>query len=440
MRHIRLVVASAVALVAALALMAGTAAALLDLAPVAASDVAVEKGSGLSGADRAALESAALALAAKDTPAKFVVLNAKPADAQGYARSLRAQLSYPGSILVLSPGNLSIASPLPSDEVQRAFDAERANLRADPVAGTIAVADRLSAALAAGGTPAQAGNGDGSSGDDGGGGGGVLLWILALGAGVVVVAVIVSRRGAKRRAAQALAARRESLEPLVDALAAQISDLDDDMEVANERTAAAKPHHATAVLSYGEARDILEGPTPQTPESLDAAAAALETGLRAARRVHAVLEGRSPEAADEEPLLEGMCAFDPKHGRATTTATISTPSGGTAELPVCDRCAKELEEGNQPPFREVDDRGRSVPYWQSRGFGGGMGPLVGGALAGVILGGMLGGDTAMGAPSSGDGGGGDGGYGGGDYGGGGDFGGGGFGGGGDFGGGGGGDF
>lgn len=439
MRHIRLVAATAVALVVALAL-AGSAAALIDLAPVAASDVAVENGAAVSSAERAELTSAAAALAAAGTPTKFVVLRAKPADAQAYARSLRQRLSYPGSILVLSPSNLAIASPLRSSAVQQAFDAERAALRADPVAGTIAVANRLSAAVAAGTAPATGDDATPSEEGGGGSGGNVLLWILALGAGVVLVAVLVSRRGAKRRAAQSLAARRESLEPLVDALAAQISDLDDDMRVVNERTAAAKPHHEMAVLSYGEARDILEAPGARTAQGLDAAAAALETGLRAARRTHAVLEGRPPEAADEEPLLEGMCAFDPKHGRATTTATVSTPSGETAQLPVCARCAKDLEEGQQPRFREVTERGESVPYWQSRGLGGGMGPLVGGALAGVILGGMFGGDTAMGAPSSGDGGwGGDSGSGGGDFGGGGDVGGG-FGGGGDFGGGGGGDF
>jgi hypothetical protein len=132
-----------------------------------------------------------------------------------------------------------------------------------------------------------------------------------------------------------------------------------------------------------------------------------------------------------------MCAFDPKHGRATTTAAVSTPGGETARLPVCARCAEDLEGGQQPRFREVRERGVAVPYWGSRGLGGGMGPLVGGALAGAILGGAFDADTGMGAPPGGgwsDSDPGDpGGFGGGDFGGG-------FGGGGDFGGGGGGGF
>jgi hypothetical protein len=233
-----------------------------------------------------------------------------------------------------------------------------------------------------------------------------------------------------------------SLDPLVDGLAAQIADLDEDMRMPGARTESAREHYDVAVLSYGEARDLLEAPM-QGAECVRAAGAALERGLRAARRTRAELEGRPIGEADEEPLLEGLCSFDPKHGRATTSVTITTPSGDAAELPACASCAEQMAAGEQPRFREVEEAGRRVPYWQTgpmgRGGFGGSGPVLGGALAGVILGGMLsGGDEASASQGPGDGG-----AGGGDFGGGGGSdwgGGGGFGGGGDFGGGGGGDF
>ena len=437
--------------------VAASAFALVDLASVALSDVAVESGASLSTEGRTRLETAAADLLGRGTPVKFVVLSAKPADGQAYAVSLRRKLSYPGDILVLSPGNLRIASSLRTADVQAAFEAEKPTLRSDPVAGTIAVAERLSA-LHGGGNGSGIGSGaapggQSDSGGGGGGGGSALLGLVVLGGGVIAAGALIVRR--RKRGAGAGAGRpttqRESLEPLVDGLAAQIGDLDDEMQIADERTAAAKQHYDVAVLSYGEARDILEAPA-QTEATLETAAAALEKGLRAARRTRAVLDGRPPEEADQEPLLEGMCSFDPKHGKATTSVTITTPSGQKAELPACAQCAADMAAGTQPQFREVEQQGRMVPYWQTGGMGhgrggGGVGQVLGGALAGMILGGMFGGggqaDASQGWGGRDDsGGGGFGGGGGGDFGGGGGFGGGDFGGGGggDSGGGGGGDF
>ena len=75
-------------------------------------------------------------------------------------------------------------------------------------------------------------------------------------------------RARRRRRASRRARRRSS--PLVDGLAAQIGDLDDDMQIAGERTAAAREHYDIAVLSYGEARDMLEAHGPDR-RSLEAA-------------------------------------------------------------------------------------------------------------------------------------------------------------------------
>ena len=359
LRALTALVLAAAAILAA----AGPALALVDLAAVASSDVAVERGASLSAGQRAQLEDSAASLARRGTPVKYVVLRTKPADAQGYADSLRGTLAFQGDILVLSPNNLRIASGLRTADVQAAFDSQRATLRRDPVAGTIAVAEQLSELRLSGSVSGEPGSeGEGSSG-----GGGALLGILLLGGGAVAVAAVIARRRARARAGAAPTSgiQRASLEPLVDGLAAQIGDLDDDMQIAGERTAAAREHYDVAVLSYGEARDMLEAEA-QTPAGLEAARALLEKGLRAARRTRAVLEGRSPDLADEEPLLEGLCSFDPKHGKATTSVTITAPSGQEAELPACANCAADMEAGNEPRFREVEEQGRMVPYWQTR--------------------------------------------------------------------------
>jgi hypothetical protein len=426
---------------------AGTAGALVALEDVAASAVSVEEGANLSDADRQRLEESSRALTAAGTPVKYVVLASRPADPQGYASGLGQRLGYRGDVLVLSPNNLAIGSRLPSSTVQEAFESQRATLRQDPVAGTIAVAQGLSQARLSGVAPVDGGSSGspGAASDGGGGGGGGFVFFSFLPLlffGGIIFFVLRMVRGRRRSAAPAPALPEPdpaSLDPLVDGLAAQIADLDDDMQMAGASATAARPHHDEAVLSYGEARELL-GVAKPSHAQIDAAGAALERGLRAARRTRAVLEGRPIAEADQEPLLEGLCAFDPKHGKATTTVTITTPSGDAAELPACDRCAAQMARGEEPQFREVDEGGRRVPYWQAGpmgmggGFGGGgfAGPVLGGALAGIILGGMLGGGDAY--ASGGD----EGGWvgGGDDFGGGGDFGGG-FGGGGDFGGGGG---
>ena len=337
---------------AAWVLPAATAVALVPLEEVAASAVAVEDGASLSAADRQRLQDSARELTAAGTPVKYVVLARRPADPQGYAVNLGQRLGYRGDILVLSPGNLAIGSRLPASTVQEAFESQRAALRRDPVAGTIGVAEglsqaRLSGAVSSGGS---SGSGSGaSSSDDGDGGGGFslfsLLPILIIGA--VILFVISRIRARSRRSAPPVTGPApESLDPLVDGLAAQIADLDDDMQVPGALTQEARPHYDQAVLSYGEARELLEKPKPGAAD-VTAAGAALETGLRAARRTRAVLEGRPIAEADHEPLLEGMCAFDPKHGKAVTEVTISTPNGDHATLPACANCAEQMARGRR---------------------------------------------------------------------------------------------
>ena len=288
---------------------------------------------------------------------------------------------------MLSPSNLRIDSPLPTAAEQAAFQSEIDALRDDPVQGTIGVAERLSSEML-GGSGASAG-----SSDDGGGvsSGGVAG--LAIIGGLIVVgggaAIFLSKRAQKRRKERSAAADRAELDPMVDGLAAQIADLDQDMEMGGERAVAAKEDYEAAALGYGEAREVLALPNP-TPAQVDQAGDLLEKGLHAARRARARLDGRPVEEADEEPLLEGLCTFNPQHGKAVTSVQVAGPDGEMADIPTCQDCADRMKAGRQPDYREVETANGRVPYWQTPRMGGGGGiggPLIGGALLGILLGG-----------------------------------------------------
>jgi hypothetical protein len=384
-------------------------------AELAASDVVIEPGVTISDADRQRLVDAARELRSRGVPTKFVVVANRPVNPNVTARELRKAIGFNGNVLVLSrsPQSLGIASgSVPDAEIQSAFNSSVPELRADPIGGTIAVAERLSEAAA-------------SAGSGGGGGGGGIGSGLAL-VGVLLVgffAILRLTRVAGRRRAEAdLADRRAALEPLVDALAAHVTDLGSDLRFGGDRAAQAQPHYDEAVLAYGEVRDAM--PAAQTAPAVEAIRQALERGLRAAQSARAVLDGRPLPPPEEIPLLEGLCTFDPKHGRVVRTMPVTTPAGDEAELPVCAQCAAGLEAGQMPDPRRVYQRGMAVPYWQglgSMGFGGaGLFPFFGGMLGGMVLHDLFTPDVAL-ADQGGFGGDpGDGGWGG-DFGGGGDF-------------------
>ena len=176
-----------------------------------------------------------------------------------------------------------------------------------------------------------------------------------------------------------------------------------------------RPHYDAAVLAYGEARDAARQAQADAWPTCRRRAPALETGP-AGRPAHPrrCSRGARPRTADEEPLLEGMCAFDPKHGKATDARSRSPRRAATeADAARVRATARpQMAAGEQPQFREVEQNGRRVPYWQTGpmgmgggggfgGGGGGLGPVLGGALAGVILGGMFGGGDAEASQAAG---------------------------------------
>ena len=391
---------------------------------LAASDVVVEPAANVSGVDRERLVEAARELRSQGVPTKFVVVANRPVNPPRYAVELRQAIGFNGNVLVLSqlPNSLGIASSVPATERQEAFDRSVADLRADPVGGTIVVAQRLSEA-------AGSGSGSGESSDGGSSMSGlVLVGLILVG---VVGFVTLGRRAARRRAEADLADRKAALEPMVDALAAHITDVGSDIRLGGDRVTEAQPYYDEAVLAYGEVRDAM--PSAGTAATIDTLGRTLERGLRAGVAARAVLDGRPIPPPEETALLEGLCAFDPKHGRAVREMPVVTPTGNEAEVPVCATCAEGLEQGQMPDIRRVYQRGMAVPYWQGAGafgFGGpGLFPMFGGFLGGMVLHDLFTPDAVVhdqggwGDSGWGDGGGdwGGGDFGGGDFGGGGDF-------------------
>jgi hypothetical protein len=447
------------------AAVAGTTAPVLrakvDPAAITTADVVVEDGAPLADADRARLEEAATRLRSQGIPTKFVVVATRPPEtpAGEYARQLRQAAGFDGNLLVLflSPGSLGLASSrVPNADLDAAFAAERPTLSADPVAGTIAVADRLARiapatvlpedSTASGEVP-LAGTESESGGS--GNGSGALAGGLIIAGGVGVGVFALTR--ARKRKAERFDERRGAMAPLIDALATQVDSLWQEISAGGERAPAAQEHWDEAAQAQLAARERLD--RARGEDDLSAARLQLERGLRGAQRARAILDGE-PAPDPDAPLLAGLCAFDPSHGRAVDAVPVTTPKGDTADVPACAACGAQLAEGATPDVRRTYRDGRPVPYWAGAGWdrGGMMMPSFGGFLGGMFLADLMfddhhdvdvhAGDAGGGWDSGADGGdagdagdssgGGDwGGDGGGDWGGG-DFGGGDFGGGGDF--------
>ena len=381
---------------------ASLSAAVID--DVRTSDVVVESGANVTDAQVAALKTASSEIVVGGAPTKFVILANKPAEGSAYAGGLRRQLrdssSFRGQILALTPStrSLSVAGPYSSVYANRVFTAFKPQLRADSIAGTIAVAKQLASGAPVGGSgtpstpPAGGGSSGGSksgSGSSGGLGFGALLAIVgAVFVGLVSLFNVMGRRRRRRAAEAELAARKAALDPLVDGLATYIGDLDGDITLAPDGAPPARAHYDQAVAEYGAAREKLGSAT--TESEIARIGEGLERGLRAAQAARAVLDGK-PIPPSDAPLLEGLCSFDPKHGKASATFPIDGPQG-SVELPVCQSCADRLAVGDRPPVRTVPVGGHNVPYWNIPGPGSGWGGRGGGFGGGwlvPVIGGMI---------------------------------------------------
>ena len=339
-------------------------------------DVYAAPGSPASASGVTGLQDAASSLRRSGFPTKFAVLAARPAEGSpAAARALRQEIGFDGTLLVMAPGTLGVSSSrISQTAIQQAYTAALPTLRADLVGGAIAVARQLASQSTS--------SRSGSSKKTSAAGAVVTLLVLVALVGGIAFLVVRSRR---RQAAQNLEDRRAALEPLVDGLATQITEIGPEVEVGGPAAASARPDYDAALTAYGDARDAL--PRAADEGAVNLAALKLENGLRAAARARAAIDGRPPPAPDA-PLLEGLCTFDPKHGRAVTTAAVTGPSGRLEEVPVCGECRDRLAAGSTPDVRMVPVGGRPVPYFAGMsplGGGSGLGPLIGAGVGGFLL-------------------------------------------------------
>jgi hypothetical protein len=91
------------------------------------------------------------------------------------------------------------------------------------------------------------------------------------------------------------------------------------------------------------------------------------THVQAAQRAWAVIEGRLEPDAKKTPLLEGLCAFDPRHGRAVEALPVTTKKN-TADVPVCRGCAVLIGNGTTPEVRNTKRGGRDTAYYSASGW------------------------------------------------------------------------
>ena len=355
---------------------------------LAGKDVAIAKSARVSDGDNAKLVAAAIRLRAAGKPTKFVVIGPKPDNFKGYAAGVRRSLGFRGSVLALSqtPRSFRVAGPYADSVGNDVFEANKPALQADPINGMIQIADAVPVA-SSGGAPPSSPNDTKSTG--GGVSGGVLFGLFAAILGAIGLGGLLSRKSKRAQAARDLAARKAGLDPLIDGLASQISDLDTDVQLAGDKAPAAQTYYDQALAEYGSAREAL--PKADTAAEIERVGTGLERGLRAAKATRATLDGK-PVPAEDSPLLEGLCSFDPKHGKSVTEAPIDGPNGGRVDVPVCQNCADQIAQGTRPDVRTVPDgRGRDIPYWNMPGYGGyGRGggwlmPMVGGMLISDLL-------------------------------------------------------
>lgn len=349
-----------------LALLSGPTASASIVEQLEQADVVVGPTAKVTDAERSSLLAAARRLQ-DSKPTKFLIRGVRPSTGRATATTLRDELTsrigFAGTVIVLwqrPTRGVGIAGPFRQSDGQDAFENARAALGLDPIAGLIELANALPASDE--GVPTDQGIPDGLPFVDGPpAGDGVPAWFVLALIGMAGAVGVRAVRAASTRATRPLTAEPETarLDPLFDGLVALLADLEIDMAVAHDRERARADHEA-AVTAYGDARDALS--LVRTETDCDRIAIRLVAGLAAAKRARALLDGRPPPA-DDAPLLDGLCSFDPKHGAATTQAPIRGPRGGSASIAVCERCAVALVGDTAPAVRTVEVQGDVLPYW-----------------------------------------------------------------------------
>jgi hypothetical protein len=256
-------------------------------------DVAIDPEAAVTPDERAQLARAAATLRAEGVPVDFVVIREQALGPAAFAEAVQRRLGYRGVqvVVVQNPPSIGYASQhyLYSDPGARAaMETASRRVRTDLVAAAAGLArDVWAAGLAQEAARAERGDGD----DDGSAG---VVGSLA-GFGVLAIfAVVIGLRRRRRGTRRARVHPRTALEPMLDALAARITDLQpraDDHGVGEEVQSA----YAEAVIAYGKANE--EMPKVATAAQATRVHDAIERGLEAARRAEALLDGKDPDPA-----------------------------------------------------------------------------------------------------------------------------------------------
>lgn len=182
-------------------------------------------------------------------------------------------------------------------------------------------------------------------------GGGAFLWWRSR---------VKSREAADRRVEEA---QREVNEQVAE-ISNEILELSDRVMVSDNQSARDSFQEATA--DFNRAQRGLEGAA--TVAALEDVSDHLDDTRYLLDVTEAHLDGKPiPEKPAEERM---RCFFDPRHPRATETATLKT-AAGQRTVAVCEDDAAKLRRGERPDLRGIDVDGRRVPAPRApRSYGG----------------------------------------------------------------------
>jgi hypothetical protein len=296
-----------------------------------------------------------------------VLAEAPPGGEEALAEELLDNLPGPGTVLVISPDNIRVATTEADHaSVERALDEADAEVGFDRAgAGEIAEAFALAfdrAAAEPGGRAAQPA-------------GGLPVGALLLAGGLALAAVLASalalgrHRARQQRRARMLAEARQEVRDQAAVTAEQVAALTDCVELSgNPETARL---FAEATRAHAAARE--EADQAASAEQLERVSDGLDRARWQLESVVALVNGRQ---APPPPARVEACFFDPNHGAGAEEATIDTATE-QRQVRVCRGCAAKLRAGKAPQPRMISVDGQHVPAAKApRWYGGrGMGRL-----------------------------------------------------------------
>ena len=224
-----------------------------------------------------------------------------------------------------------------------------------------------------------------AQGDGGGGSGGLIILLVIVGVLVLIVVFVVrsSNKKARERRERDIATARTEIKAQLDAMANDILDLADRVQVND----AAGDHYQAASATYTEATEQFE--KAGTLEDLERLAEQVGEATWQLDAAEALLEGE-PVPDKPKPRDNRRCFFDPTHSGPFEDAELQTTAGNRT-VRVCRPDAEKLRRGESPQPRMVEVGGRRMPSAsapRSHG-GGGLGGLdwfsilVGGMSSGL---------------------------------------------------------